>query len=69
MNAQINFRNGDFFLTEIDEIHEPVTIAQRMCAGGFIICKESRWGDARTIIVNLSDVSSIVLTAAKKGER
>ena len=63
MLAQINFRSGNFYLTEIDNIHTPETLAQRMCQGGFVICREYRWGAQRTIVVNLKDVSSIVLKA------
>ena len=44
-----------------DFMHESITIAQRMCGDGFIICKDNRWGKPRTIIINLSDVSHIVV--------
>lgn len=61
MKAQVNFRGGGFYLTEINEIHTPETLAQRMAGGGFVICEDSRWGKHRKILVNLSDVSSIIL--------
>ena len=65
MNAQINFRAGGFYLTQINKEHSPSTLAQRMCGGGFVVCEDERWGRKRTIVVNLADVSSIVLTEAE----
>ena len=59
--AKISFRNGGFYLTEIDEQHTPETLAQRMVGGGFVVCEDSRWGKHRVIVVNLSDVKAIVL--------
>ena len=64
-NAYIGFRSGGFILTQIDvEEHVPSTIAQRMCGGGFIVCEDDRWSvtKPRTVVVNLADVSLIVLT-------
>ena len=62
-NAQVNFRNGGFYLTQIDiDIHTPASLAQRMVGGGFAIFEDDRWGSKRTIPVNLADVSSIVLS-------
>lgn len=61
-NAQINFRGGGFYLTEISEEHTPESLAARMVGGGFLICEDDRWGKHRELIVNLSDVKSIVLT-------
>lgn len=66
-NAKVSFRNGGFYLTQIDDIHTPETLAQRMCGGGFVICRDDRWRKERTIVVNLADVSCIVLTEPDPG--
>lgn len=61
-NAAIYFRNGDFFFTQIDTEREtPISLAQRMFHGGFVVCQDRRWGQERVIVVNLGDVQSIVL--------
>jgi predicted short-subunit dehydrogenase-like oxidoreductase (DUF2520 family) len=61
MKAKICFRDGGFYLTEIDERHTPETLAQRMTGGGFVVCEDNRWGKHRVIVVNLTDVKCIVL--------
>lgn len=61
-NAAIYFRNGDFCFTQIDtESDTPISLAQRMFSGGFVVCKDRWWDKARTIVVNLGDVQGIVL--------
>ena len=61
MLATVNFRSGGSYFTAIDDRHTPETLAQRMTGGGFVICEDSRWGKHRIILVNLSDVQSVVL--------
>ena len=61
MLAKINFRNGDTYYTAINDNQTPNTLAQRMTGGGYVVCEDNRWGKHRTILVNLSDVQSIVL--------
>lgn len=61
MNAQINFRDGASYLTEIDSQNTPEALAHRMVRGGFVICEDSRWGKRRILIINLKDVNSIIL--------
>lgn len=60
-NAKIHFRDGDTYYTQIDEIHIPETLAQRMTEGGFVICTDSRWEKERILIINLSDVKCILI--------
>lgn len=62
MRALVLFRDGDSFYTQIDKIHTPEVLAQRMTGGGFVICRESRWGKERVLIINLSDIKCIELT-------
>lgn len=61
MNARINFRSGEFYLTEIEEPNTPETLGQRMTRGGFVICKDAGQGKSRILVVNLSDVQLIEL--------
>lgn len=69
LEAQINFRDGGFYLTAISDEQTPETLAQRMTGGGFVICEDSRWGGRhRVIVVNLADVSSIVLDVNHESE-
>lgn len=65
-NARITFRSGDFYLTEIDERQTTESIAQRMTHPpfGFLICEDERWGEKRTIVINLADVRDIVIEDA-----
>lgn len=58
-DALILFRNGDSFFTQIEDIHTPESLAQRMCGGGYVVCVDERWGAKQTIVVNLSDVYAI----------
>jgi hypothetical protein len=63
-NASVTLRNGDFFQTQIDtEENTSSSLAIRMMSTspGYLITTESRWGKERTLIVNLSDVTSIVI--------
>lgn len=60
-NARISFRDGDSYLTQIDENQAPETLAQRMCSGGFLICADNRWGRDRVLVINLGDVKCIEL--------
>lgn len=56
-NAKVVLRNAGIYLTQIDVGAEPPkSIAQRMGAGGTIICEEQRWGKRRILIINLTDV-------------
>jgi len=61
--ATIFFRNGDFFITAVDDNDTPESIGVRMVAptGGFIICEDRLWGKSRTIVVNLGDVQALTL--------
>lgn len=60
-NAKFIFRNGDSFLTQIDdEKHHPSDLGGRM-SGGFVVCSDARWGKPRTLVINLADVQCIVI--------
>lgn len=64
-DARILFRGGRSFLTQIGDRDTPETIGQRMSTEGFIVCRDSRWGKMRTLIVNLADVTCIVIEEPK----
>ena len=66
-NAKIIFRDGDNYLTQIDNTDAPKTLASRMTTinGGYLICREDRWGTSRTLIINLKDVKCIEITENK----
>ena len=62
-NALIHFRNGGFYLTQIDDEQDtPVSLAQRMTLGGFVVCADERWNVRRALVINLADVQSISLS-------
>lgn len=64
-NAYIKFRDGDFFLTEMADDVDMQSLAVRMVAPvqGYLICTDSRHGGKhRSIVVNMKDVSYIILS-------
>lgn len=64
-NARICFRSGAACLTQMDtERDTPESLAQRMVGGGFVICREDRWGAPRVVVINLADVRAIYIEAA-----
>jgi hypothetical protein len=61
-NAMIIYHNGEFNLTQIDTDANPIdTIAQRMRAGGSMITSDNRWSKARTLIIDMGDVSRVIV--------
>lgn len=68
-NCMICMRNGDFFMSQIDtEAEPPETIARRMTnknSPGYMILVDGLWGKAREIILNMGDVSSVVIEEVK----
>ena len=61
-NCTVIFRNGDTFYSQIDPEKQPLnTVASRMTGGGFIILTDDRWGKSRSLLINLADVTCIVV--------
>ncbi len=56
------FRNGNIIISQIEnDSHTAQNIGQRMTANGFIAARDSLWGKSREVIINLSDVSVVIL--------
>lgn len=61
-NATFFFRDGGLIITKVQDADTIGSIAKRLCAGGFIVCKDSNYGTEREVAINLADVSTVVLT-------
>lgn len=59
--ATFFFRNRGLIITAVDDSHTAQSIAQRMCAGGFIIGRDDFWGKEEEVPINLADVSTVIL--------
>lgn len=65
-NITFFFRNGGIIVSQIEnDNHTAQNIGQRMSAGGFISATDSFWGKTREVVINLADVSVVILTSAQ----
>lgn len=68
-NITFFFRNGGIIISQIkNDSYTPANIGQRMSAGGFISASDSFWGKPREVVINLADVSAVILSDAPGGE-
>ena len=62
-NITIFMRNGGIYVSQTDAANTPISIGQRLTSGGFIVCEDTFWDKHRQLIINLADVSAVVIEA------